>query len=515
MRARAPAVLLACIGVALVLGVVARSAAPRAGPSFAAAKSYRTGDGPDSVAVADLNGDGKRDLVTANYDPSTVSVLLNRGAGRFAAKHDYATGKNPYLGTPAADDLNGDGKPDIVTGNFGSVSVLLNRGDGSFEPKRDYAKTGGGSLAIADLNGDGKPDVATASADANIVSVLLNRGDGSFEPKRDYTTGKDPYSLAVADLNGDGKPELVTANLSASTVSVLLNRGDGSFEPRRDHATGPVEIGDDLAIADLNGGGKPDIVTGNDGSVSVLLNRGDGNFRAHHDYRTCRFCFPGSKTPAVVSVAIADVNHDGKLDVATRNIDQLPHEVFGGSVSVFLNKGGGTFKAQHSYRTGPPDEEVSGSLVLVDLNGNGAPELATQVIVSARAAERSHLLVLLNRGNGSFGPRLEYRIENGADSTTVADLNADRKPDVVALGGLLGVLVLLNRPGLCDVQYVRGLTLGAAKRTLARINCRVGKVSRVHSHVKAGRVISQKPKFGAVLLGGAKVNLVISRGRRR
>ena len=75
--------------------------------------------------------------------------------------------------------------------------------------------------------------------------------------------------------------------------------------------------------------------------------------------------------------------------------------------------------------------------------------------------------------------------------------------------------MLLNTPGLCTVQNVRGRTLPIARRTLARANCRVGKIRRAYSkNVKKGRVISQKPRFGAVLPGGGKVDLVVSRGRR-
>ncbi len=129
---------LACVGVAL--GVAALFAA--SAPSFAAAKSYATGRTvPVSVAIGDLNGDGKLDLATANgFGNDTVSVLLNRGDGSFRARRDYGTGRDPE--SVAIGDLNGDGKTDLVTANYlrgDTVSVLLNRGDGSFQAKRDYA----------------------------------------------------------------------------------------------------------------------------------------------------------------------------------------------------------------------------------------------------------------------------------------------------------------------------------------------------------------------------------------
>jgi hypothetical protein len=123
--------------------------------------------------------------------------------------------------------------------------------------------------------------------------------------------------------------------------------------------------------------------------------------------------------------------------------------------------------------------------------------------------------VLANKGGGRFGARLEYRTGRGPHVVAIGDLNRDGKPDLATAGYDAGsVSVLLNKPGLCTVQYVKGQTLPVARRTIARANCRVGKIRRAYSKtVKRGRVISQKPKFGVVLQGGGKVNLVVSRGR--
>jgi hypothetical protein len=501
---KASAAALAAVGVALAFGGLARSAAAPA-PSFAQAQRYASGKEPVSVAIADLSADGKPDLATANRTGGTVSVFLNRGNGRFAAKRDYASGKAPYAVSVA--DLNGDGKPDLVTTKLltkASLSVFMNRGDGSFEPKRDYP-VDGSNVAIGDLNGDGRPELVTESYSTSTASVLVNHGDGTFEARRDYATGKKPDVAAIGDVNGDGKLDLLTRN--DSTVSVLLNRGDASFEAKHDYASS--DGGGSLEIVDLNGDGNPDLVFDSYapvGSVSVMLNAGDGTFRRSRDYMACWYedpCFDNSQSSAVDEIGIADLNADGRPDIAAKMSYELLHQDYEGVVSVFLNRGDGTFRDQRSYRTGSANDlSVSQErLAISDLNGDGRPELVTADF---------GLSMLLNRGDGSFRSKLDYP---GGGLVAARDLNADAKPDLLTTGSG-SVRVRINTPGLCNVQYVVGMTLAGAKRKLARGNCRVGKIRHVYANPpKKGRVFSQKPGFGAVLPGGGKVNLAISKGR--
>jgi hypothetical protein len=430
----------------------AASSVVTSAPSFAAPKSYATGGGPLSLAIADLNGDGKPDLAVANSGESTVSVLPNRGKGSFRQERGYQTGSGP--GSVAIRDLSGDGKPDLVTANSDSdtVSVLVNRGDGSFRPRLDYASGAGPyQVAIGDLNGDRKPDLATANADGSTASVLLNRGDGSFQPRLTFRTGHDPRSLAIGDLNGDRKLDLVTANYGADTVSVLLNNGDGTFQAKLDYRTGSGPRS--VAIGDLNRDGKPDLATANLNvdvySVSVLANKGAGSLAAKRDYRT-------GHGPS--SVSIGDLNGDRKPDLAIANYyDALNGDERPGSVSVLANRGDGIFRAGPYYRAG-----------------------------------------------------------RGPESIAIGDLNSDAKPDVATANSIAStVSVLANTTGLCTVPDVKRKTLSAARLAIARRNCRVGKISGAYSKiVKAGRVISETPRPGTTLRKGGKVNLVVSRGRK-
>jgi hypothetical protein len=153
-----------------------------------------------------------------------VSVLLNNGDGTFAAKVGYAV--RDYPRSVAVGDLDGDGKPDLATANYwdDSVSVLLNNGDGTFAGKVNY---GVGSyprsVAVGDFSGDGKPDLAVANYGGDDVSVLANNGDGTFAAQANYGVGIEPISVAVSDFDGDGKPDLAVANYVHNDVSVLRN----------------------------------------------------------------------------------------------------------------------------------------------------------------------------------------------------------------------------------------------------------------------------------------------------
>jgi hypothetical protein len=194
------------------------------------------GTNPRGVAVADLNGDGRPDLVVTNFKSNTVSVLLGNGDGTFAAAHNFAVGDEPSKGAVLA-DLNGDGRPDLAVANFGSntVSVLLGNGDGTFAAAQNFATgTQPNGVVAADLNGDGRLDLATSNFGSNSVSVLLGNRNAAkhfqITAPASVTAGT-PFTITVTALTaGNGRDCLYTGTVKfTSSDSNAVLPGNYSF----------------------------------------------------------------------------------------------------------------------------------------------------------------------------------------------------------------------------------------------------------------------------------------------
>jgi hypothetical protein len=323
--------------------------------------SYATGLGPRALAVKDVNRDGKPDLVVANGDGDTISVLLGSGDGTFKPRNDVATGLGPIA--VAVVDVSRDGNPDVIVADLGgrAVGVLIGNGNGTFKPKVDVTTNAlPAALAVADVDGDGKLDIVVANSGSDIegaASVLIGNGNGTFKPKVDFATGGFPGAIAVADVNKDGKLDIVVASGSDSVVSVLLGNGNGMFQDKVDYALGFAAVAVAIAVVDVNRDGKLDIVAADNmtNRAFVLLNKGDGTFQDAVGYLV------GERPQAL---AVADVTGDGKLDVVTA--DSNDH-----AMSVLAGNGDGTFQA----KVDSPVGTTPAALAVADLNGDGVPDV--------------------------------------------------------------------------------------------------------------------------------------------
>ena len=344
------------------------------GQSFAPVASYSTGTvyTPYGLAIADMNGDGKADIVTGNSNNDVVGILFgsSTGNGTFQPIATYPTGPNSVPQGLAVADVNNDGKPDIITGNVSgnSAGVMLGNGNGTFQPIVTY-NTGSfshpNSIAVVDVNGDGKRDIITTDYGNATVTVMLGNGDGTFQYFIPYATGfgSSPESLTVADVSGDGKPDIVVGNNSQGTIGVFKGTGTGAFQAMVSYsAGGPNSRPQGVAVADVNGDGIADILSANylSYSIGVLLGTGAGSFQPVATYSTGVFSLPGS-------LALADINRDGKLDVVAAD--------YNGSKAILLLGNGtstNTFQAPLTYFTG---NGVPQTVAAGDLNGDSKPDI--------------------------------------------------------------------------------------------------------------------------------------------
>ena len=428
-------------------------------PSFAAQQTFATGVGPTSVTAADINGDGIPDLVVANRTDNTISVLLNTTTpGSFsptlAPSATFPTGSSPgqSLNSVAAIDVNGDGKPDLIVADFKTVSVLINTSTtftASFTSPQNFAAgSGPSSVVVADINGDGNPDLLAVNNYANTVSALINIDTPvarlDFAVQQTFPTGMGPASVAAADINGDGKPDLLVANTTDGTVSVLLNTTPSgtpvaSFAAQQSFATGAGPTA--VIAADINGDGKPDLIVANgtDNTVSVLLNTtttgaATPTFSAQQAFAT------GTNPRAVVA---ADINGDGKLDLIVANWHS-------NTVSVLLNTttaGGSTpsFASQQTFAAGSFPNSVTAG----DLNGDGKPDLA---VGSSGNTQVSVLLNTTTSGSmtPTFATQQAFNAGTYAGSVGIVDVNGDGMPDILASWS---VLLNASAPGDTTLQF--------------------------------------------------------------
>ena len=362
------------------------------------ANTSAVGAGPMSVAVGDFNGDGKIDLVTANYDNGagrTLTVLTNNGTGGFGSNATFT------VGTPFP-----------------------------FVPPEGFYQAPW-SVTVADVNQDGKPDLVSAnytSGAGNRLTVMTNNGAGIFSSNAILTVGSGPKCVAAGDVNGDGKIDLISANYSAGTLTILTNAGNGTFGFNATLQT--VKNSGFVVAADLNNDGKLDLFSVSEDSATsmptisklvIFTNSGSGIFGSNATLN-----LPGVSRQA----AAVDVNGDGKMDI-------VAYAALNGvaSLVVFTNNGIGNFSLSAGF---PLTRDMSFSLTTADVNGDGKIDF-----ISANADYR--MTILINDGSGNFSLFSLPQVGKKPYSTAAADVNGDGKMDFITANNFDNTVTVLTQ----------------------------------------------------------------------
>ncbi len=380
--------------------------------SFAAPVLWDTGTVPTRLEVGRFDGDPYPDLAVLASGDSSVSLLRGNGDGTFQPRVDYPAGFGSWGLT--ASDLDRDGDLDLAVTTStamtmgGSIGVLSGRGDGTFEPfDESMAGVIGPSVTSGDFDADGTADLAAPDRIGSVI-VFRGAGGGTLVRAASYPAGALPAGIARADFDGDADADLAVADAFGGFVSILRGDGAGGFGPPRAFPAGTLSGA--LAARDFNHDGRADIaVVNTPGGVSVLLGDGNGSLGPGTPFAT---------GPAPVAIVAAEFTGDGTLDLATANLS--------GSVSILRGRGDGKFLESVNSPAGP----APAGLAAADLNGDGRLDLAVAA-GGGTAFGPGVVAVLFGIGDGRFEPQVSYEAGISADAIAIADVNADRLPDLV------------------------------------------------------------------------------------
>ena len=310
---------------------------------FRASNPISVPDGPGEIVLGDVNGDKNLDLAIASHDSYGVVLLLGDGKGGLALAPNspivMKDGQHPHTHGLALGDLNGDRKLDLITVNNSDNDVSIAFGDGRGGFTRAPATFAVGPspypLALGDVNGDGRLDIiATATATGPMrrqqlslsyaLTLLLNDGRGGFRASQLPLRTGQPWYAAIGDVNGDHKPDVVATHHEMNELTVLLGDGAGHFTEAGSSPFDFSRSAFEVILADVNRDGRLDAIAAAGEGVRVMLGDGRGNFKPA----------PGSPFltgRGVWQLALADLNGDAKLDIVTSNLESR-------SISILLGQ---------------------------------------------------------------------------------------------------------------------------------------------------------------------------------
>lgn len=412
---------------------------------------FRLGDpvyypgGTSALLLADLNADGLSELIQgAGFVGDKITVRINNGDGTFGAPATYVVSQGPS--EIHAVDVDEDGVVDLVVACELSlrVSVLIGVGDGSFLPSVNYGPTGKdpSSIALGDLDGDDRLDIVVANASDASITVMLGAGDGSFAaPLPPMPAGPSPEDIALGDFDEDGELDVAVLEGGTGFVHVFFGDGDGTFTGQVTVVITVIPItaawGEELVLKDFDEDGHLDIagVLGGLGHVGTASGNGDGTFQPTRFYGTGN---------APTSLAAADLNQDGDLDLITGNY-------FGDDLTLLFGEGDGTFTPTIGTGTDPAETAAA------DVDADGLLDL---VLTNPSADE---VWVLIGVGNGRFAPPVAYPAGSEPVTVRIVEVTGDAFSDLLVGSGdplAPGLHVLPgNGDGTFDAAITQAATL--------------------------------------------------------